>query len=61
MENKNQTPVLGIIGGSGVYDIEGLSTSTGSELSRRLVKPLISSCLVSWMGSKWCFLLATLS
>lgn len=25
MENKNQTPVLGIIGGSGVYDIEGLA------------------------------------
>ena len=25
MANKNQTPVLGIIGGSGVYDIEGLT------------------------------------
>ena len=25
MENKNQTPVPGIIGGSGVYDIEGLA------------------------------------
>jgi 5'-methylthioadenosine phosphorylase len=25
MENSNQTPVLGIVGGSGVYDIEGLT------------------------------------
>ena len=33
MTNNNQTPVIGIIGGSGVYDIEGLANKRWERVS----------------------------
>jgi len=47
MANKKQSSVLGIIGGSGVYDIEGWPTSAGSAWSRRLVPSRTNCCSVS--------------
>ena len=47
-------PVIGVLGGSGVYDIDGLTTSAGSRSSRRSARPPTSCCSASWTASAWC-------
>jgi hypothetical protein len=52
---SNLKPVLGIIGGSGVYEIEGLQNKHWEKVNPLLVNHLMSFYLVNLMDINWYF------
>jgi magnesium transporter len=46
-------PVIGILGGSGVYDIDGLDNNDGSPSTRRLAPLRMPCCSATWADNRW--------
>ena len=59
MTDDNRPLVIGIIGGSGVYDIEGLTNKRWVFVQSPLGKPSDELLVGELNGQQWCFCRAT--
>jgi len=44
-------PVIGIIGGSGLYEIDGLANTRWERVDTRLDRPRMNFCSAIWMDN----------
>ena len=56
MQNKKSNPVIGIIGGSGLYEIEGIKSLHWKKVSSSFGKPSDDLCFGELQGIQFVFL-----
>ena len=52
MTDLHENPVIGVLGGSGVYGMDGL-VDAGGAMSVPPLAPLPTFCLVPWTAPAW--------